>query len=344
MPDSTENFVVDAVNGPVNAQTVTRNDFITTLQQLNYAEGNIRSIDELSGTAGIVALDGSGAANVRTITGATGLTVANGNGTGDPEISLNAPHTFRQTYNDTSSNTVSDTKLYNIISSGVGSPFTLSTPETGYITVKNIINATSSFITIRSPDWGPAGLGNVRISEGETLTIVSNTAGKWYPQHVTEHDVNPFGAIYASAIGSVPINSGGAYTALSLTTATHSNMTEFTMPANGQLKYTGDIPIDAEVQVSLSGSTSGSNVTVAASLFKYDSSAATNSQISQTEQVHHHPTQDYNNNISLIGHVELDTDDYIYVAVKQSVTSVATVNYTPLKFYMSASGHRIITA
>jgi len=342
MPDSTNNFVVDAVNGPVNAQTVTRNDFITTLQQLNYAEGNIRSIDELSGTAGLVALDGSGAANVRTITGATGLTVSNGNGTGDPEISLNAPHTFRQTYNDTSSNTVSDTKLYNIISSGAS--FTLSAPETGYITVKNIINATSSFITITSPDWGPAGLGDVRVSEGETLTIVSNTAGKWYPQHVTEHDVNPFGAIYASAAASVAINNGGAYTALSLTTATHSNMTDFTMPANGQLKYTGDIPIDAEVQVSLSGSTDGSNVTVAASLFKYDSLAATSSQISQTEQVHHHPTSGNNKNISLIGHVELDTDDYIYVAVKQSVTSVATVNYTPLKFYMSASGHRIITA
>lgn len=341
MPDSTNNFVVDAVNGPVNAQTVTRNDFITTLQQLNYAEGNIRSIDELSGTAGLVALDGSGAANVRTITGATGLTVSNGNGTGNPEISLNAPHTFRQTYNDTSSNTVSDTKLYNIISSGTS--FILSAPETGYITVKNIINATSSFITIQSPDWGPAGLGNIRVSEGETLTIVSNTAGKWYPQHVTEHDVNPFGAIYASAASAVPVNTGGSYTALSLTTATHSNMTEFTMPANGQLKYTGDIPIDAEVQVSLSGAVSSNNVTVAASLFKYDSLAAASSQISQTEQVHHHPTTD-NNNISLIGHVELNTDDYIYVAVKQSITSVTTVNYTPLKFYMSASGHRIITA
>jgi len=341
MPDSTNNFVVDAVNGPVNAQTVTRNDFITTLQQLNYAEGNIRSIDELSGTAGLVALDGSGAANVRTITGATGLTVSNGNGTGDPEISLNAPHTFRQTYNDTSSNTVSDTKLYNIISSGAGSPFTLSAPTAGYITVKNIINATSSFITIQSPDWGPAGLGNVRVSAGETLTIVSNTAGKWYPQHVTEHDVNPFGAIYASAASAVAINSGGAYIALSMTTATHSNMTEFTMPANGQLKYTGDIPIDAEVQVSLSGAVSANNVTVAASLFKYDSLTATSSQISQTEQVHHHPTTN-NKNISLIGHVELNKDDYIYVAVKQTITT-ATANYTPLKFYMSASGHRIIT-
>lgn len=343
MPDSTDNFVVDAVNGPIPSDTVTRAEFITALQQLNYAEGNIRSIDELSGTAGMVALDGSGAANVRTITGATGLTVSNGNGTGDPEISLNAPHTFRQTYNDTSSNTVSDTKLYNIISSGAGSPFTLSAPETGYVTVKNIINATSSFITIQSPDWGPAGLGDVRVSEGETLTIVSNTAGKWYPQHVTEHDVNPFGAIYASAAASVAINNGGSYVELSVTTSTHSNMTDFAMTTNGRLKYTGDIPIDAEVQVSLSGSTDGSNVTVAASLWKHDNSAGVSSQISQTEQVHHHPTSGNNKNISLIGHVELDTDDYIYVAVKQSVTSVATVNYTPLKFYMSASGHRIIT-
>jgi hypothetical protein len=238
---------------------------------------------------------------------------------------------------------VSDTKLYNIISSA-SSPFTLPVPASGYITVKNIINATSSFITIQSSSWGPAGLGDVRVSSGETLTIVSDTAGNWYPQHVTEHDVNPFGAIAASSGSATGINDGDPYAALLVTTATQSNMTEFDMPSNGQLRYTGDIAIDAEIQVSFSGSTNGSNVSVLASLFKYDSSAATSSQITATEQIHHHPSNGNNKNISLIGHVELDTNDYVYVAVKQSITTVATVNYTPLKFYMSASGHRIITA
>ena len=342
MPDNTPNFVVDAVNGPVSSTTTTRTEFITALEQLNYAEGTIRSIDELSGTAGLLSIDGSGNASVRSIVGATGLTVANGDGSANPEISLNEPHTFRQSFNDTSSNTVSDTKLYNIISSG--SSFTLPVPASGYITVKNIINATSSFITIQSSSWGPAGLGDVRVSAGETLTIVSDTAGNWYPQHVTEHDVNPFGAIAASSGSVTPVNSGDPYAALSVTTATQSNMTEFDMPSNGQLRYTGDIAIDAEIQVSFSGSTSGSNVSVLASLFKYDSDAATHSQITATEQIHHHSSSGNNENISLIGHVELDTNDYVYVAVKQSVTTVATVNYTPLKFYMSASGHRIITA
>lgn len=343
MPDNTPNFVVDAVNGPVSSTSTTRTEFITALEQLNYAEGTIRSIDELSGTAGLLSIDGSGNASVRSIVGATGLTVANGDGSANPEISLNEPHTFRQSFNDTSSNTVSDTKLYNIISSG--SSFTLPVPASGYITVKNIINATSSFITIQSSSWGPAGLGDVRVSAGETLTIVSDTAGKWYPQHVTEHDVNPFGAISASSGSATGINNGDPYAALLVTTATQSNMTDFDMPSNGQLRYTGDIAIDAEIQVSFSGSTNGSNVSVLASLFKYDSSAATSSQITATEQIHHHPSSGNNKNISLIGHVELDTNDYVYVAVKQStVTSVATVNYTPLKFYMSASGHRIITA
>lgn len=338
MPDSTNNFVVDAVNGPVNAQTVTRNDFITTLQQLNYAEGNIRSIDELSGTAGLVALDGSGAANVRTITGATGLTVTNGDGTGNPEISLNAPHTFRQTYNDTSSNTVSDTKLYNIISSGAGSPFTLSAPAAGYITVKNIINATSSFITIQSPDWGPAGLGNVRVSAGETLTIVSNTAGKWYPQHVTEHDVNPFGAIYRSSAAATGLTT--SYQALSLTTATHSNMTDFAMPGNGQLQYTGDIPVDAEIHVSLSGGIDVNSAhTIDFVIVKYDASATSSTVITQTEQQFFFNTLADRKNISLIGHIEMDQNDYVSVHVKAD----STVNFTPTKFYMSASGHRIIT-
>jgi hypothetical protein len=344
MPDNTPNFVVDAVNGPVSSTTTTRTEFITALEQLNYAEGTIRSIDELSGTAGLLSIDGSGNASVRSIVGATGLTVANGDGSANPEISLNEPHTFRQSFNDTSSNTVSDTKLYNIISSA-SSPFTLPVPASGYITVKNIINATSSFITIQSSSWGPAGLGDVRVSAGETLTIVSDTAGNWYPQHVTEHDVNPFGAIAASSGSATPVNSGDPYAALLVTTATQSNMTEFDMPSNGQLRYTGDIAIDAEIQVSFSGSTNGSNVSVLASLFKHDSDAGTNSQITATEQIHHHPSNGHNKNISLIGHVELDTNDYVYVAVKQStLTSVAGVNYTPLKFYMSASGHRIITA
>jgi len=342
MPDDTPNFVVDAVNGPVSSTTTTRTEFITALEQLNYAEGTIRSIDELSGTAGLLSIDGSGNASVRSIVGTTGLTVANGDGSANPEISLNEPHTFRQSFNDTSSNTVSDTKLYNIISSASG-PFTLLVPASGYITVKNIINATSSFITIQSSSWGPAGLGDVRVSAGETLTIVSDTAGNWYPQHVTEHDVNPFGAIAASSGSATGINDGDPYAALSVTTATQSNMTEFDMPSNGQLRYTGDIAIDAEIQVSLSGSTNGSNVSVLASLFKHDSDAGTNSQITATEQIHHHPSNGDNKNISLIGHVELDTNDYVYVAVKQ-FTTVAGVNYTPLKFYMSASGHRIITA
>src|SRR5210317_813577 len=342
MPDDTPNFVVDAVNGPVSSTTTTRTEFITALEQLNYAEGTIRSIDELSGTAGLLSIDGSGNASVRSIVGTTGLTVVNGDGSANPEISLNEPHTFRQSFNDTSSNTVSDTKLYNIISSGI--EFTLPVPASGYITVKNIINATSSFITTQSSSWGPAGLGDVRVSAGETLTIVSDTAGNWYPQHVTEHDLNPFGAIAASSGSATGINDGDPYAALSVTTATQSNMTEFDMPSNGQLRYTGDIAIDAEIQVSFSGSTNGSNVSVLASLFKYDSDAGTSSQITATEQIHHHPSNGDNKNISLIGHVELDTNDYVYVAVKQSITTVATVSYTPLKFYMSASGHRIISA
>ena len=148
MPDSTNNFVVDTANGPIPADTLTRTEFITALQQLNYVDGNIRSIDELSGTAGVLALDGSGGANVRTITASTGLNVSNEDGSSNPDISLNDPNAFRQTYNDTSSNTVNDTKLYNVISAGTS--FALPTPTASYIAVKHIINASSAVITYRS--------------------------------------------------------------------------------------------------------------------------------------------------------------------------------------------------
>lgn len=350
MPDSTSNFVVDAVNGPIPSDSVTRAEFITALEQLNYANGNIRSIDNLSGTAGLVSIDGSGAANVRSITGATGLTVANGDGSGNPEVSLNAPHTFRQTYNDTSSNTVSDTKLYNVISSASGSPFTLPQPASGFITVKNIVNTTSGIIEIDSSDWGISGLSDVQVPSGETLTVISDTASKWYPQNALS-ETNPFGAIRQStspALSAAPIPSAGGYVALNapyLTTSIHpSTLTNFDMPASGRLRYTGEIPIDCAINVSMSGRVSHNAVTVAASIFKHDASAATSTEITGAEQFHHHASQNTEQNMSLIVHVELHQNDYVYAAVRQAPSTSVAANYTAYKFYMAASGHKIITA
>lgn len=338
MPDSTNNFVVDTANGPIPADTLTRTEFITALQQLNYVDGNIRSIDELSGTAGLIALDGSGAANVRTITASTGLNVSNGDGSSNPNISLNDPNAFRQTYNDTSSNTVSDNKLYNIISAG--SSFALPTPTAGFITVKNIINATASTITITSPDFGPSGLSSVTLKSGNTLTLVTDLASKWYPRTALE-TAQPFGAIYQTTPAGTTIS--GTYQPLLGVTATHSNLIDSDMPANGQIRYTGDITWEAEIHVSASiAKTNNTQSDILFSLFKYDASAGAASQVPQTEQQLKWSSNNEIHSVSLIGHVELDNNDYMYVGVKWGATGFGET-ITPSHFYMSISGNRIVT-
>jgi len=338
MPDSTSNFVVDAVNGPIPSDSVTRAEFITALEQLNYANGNIRSIDNLSGTAGLVSIDGSGAANVRSITGATGLTVANGDGSGNPEVSLNAPHTFRQTYNDTSSNTVSDTKLYNIISSASGSPFALPQPASGYVTVKNIVNASAAVVVITSSDWGPAGISTVSISPGETLTVISNVAQKWYPQNVLS-ETNPVGAIYASSSSALPLTA--IFQALTVTTALHGNSVDFDMPASKQLRYTGLQPVNAQFHASITCQSSSTNENVAFCFSKHDASAASSSDIVQSQQEIRFTHSGNPVSVSLVLNVEMHQNDYVYISAKGDGTAY---DLTPDDFYMSASGHKIITA
>lgn len=336
MPDSTSNFVVDAVHGPIPSDSVTRAEFITALEQLNYANGNIRSIDNLSGTAGLVSIDGSGAANVRSITGATGLTVANGDGSGNPEVSLNAPHTFRQTYNDTSSNTVSDTKLYNIISTGTA--YTLTQPVSGYVTVKNIVNASAAVVVITSSDWGPAGISTVSISPGETLTVISNVAQKWYPQNVLS-EANPVGAIYASSSSALPVSA--SFEDLPVTTALHGNSVDFDMPASKHLRYTGVSPINAQFHASITCQSSATNENVAFCFSKHDASAASDSDIIQSQQEIHFSHSGNPVSVSLVLNVEMHQNDYVYISAKGDGTAY---NLTPDDFYMSASGHKIITA
>lgn len=337
MPDSTNNFVVDTANGPIPADTLTRTEFITALQQLNYVDGNIRSIDELSGTAGVLALDGSGGANVRTITASTGLNVSNGDGSSNPNISLNDPNAFRQTYNDTSSNTVEDTKLYNVISAGTS--FDLLTPTAGFIAVKHIINATSAVVTINSSDWGPSGLSSVKIQAGDVLTVVSNLASKWYPKNV-DRTQNPFGAIYASATAALTLSS--SYQALLVTTALHGNNSDFDMPSNGQIRYTGETPIDAQITATITSQVSGTGKNVAFCFSKRDADAGTDSNITQSQQEIHfaHSAEPFP--VTLTLNTQLDQNDYVFVSAKS--TDGTTYDLTPDDLYITAYGQLQITA
>ena len=182
MPDSTNNFSIDTVNGPVGATTVTRDEFITSIEQLNYADGNIRSIDNLSGTPGFVQVDGNGGATSKTFLASTGLEWTNANGEGgNPTIRLGNAVTFLQSLLTVETNAVTSNYVVSIITSS--STYALPTPTIGIAGIKIIVNkhSSASNITISSTDWADGLFGaNRTLSHARHAIFVHDTSGKWH--------------------------------------------------------------------------------------------------------------------------------------------------------------------
>lgn len=179
MPDGTKNFAVDTSNAPVGDTTVTRSQFVNILEHLNYAAGNIRTLDEI-GSAGIPYLNGSGGGGVRTLTAQSGLSFSNGTGVGgNPTLSLNAPDTFRRSLFDWIYNDANNTKMVSIIS--VAGSYALPTPTAGQANVKIVINQSAGNADITSSDWGDS-ITQVRIPAKDMAIFVSDDVEKWYVQ------------------------------------------------------------------------------------------------------------------------------------------------------------------
>ena len=182
MPDSTNNFSIDTVNGPVGATTVTRDEFITSIEQLNYADGNIRSIDNLSGTPGFVQLDGNGGATPKTFLASTGLEWTNANGEGgNPTIRLGNAVTFLQSLLTVETNAITNNYVVSIITSSL--TYALPTPTVGVAGIKIILNKheSASNITITSTDWADGAFGaNRTLYHARHAIFVHDTSGKWH--------------------------------------------------------------------------------------------------------------------------------------------------------------------
>lgn len=184
MPDNTKNFAVDTNNGPVGATTVTRTEFIESLEHLNYATGNIRSIDELSGTPGFVQIDGNGGATPKTFLASTGLEWTNANGVGgNPTIRLGNAVTFLQSLLTVETNVITNDHVVSIISQY--SPFTyaLPTPTVGVAGLKIIVNKNSgnANIAITSTDWEDYPFdSSYTLSSGNFAIFAHDTSAKWF--------------------------------------------------------------------------------------------------------------------------------------------------------------------
>lgn len=178
MPDSTKNFSVDSVNAPIGESTVTRTEFIDAIEHLNYADGNIRSIDNLSGTSGFVQVDGLGAANVRTFEATTGLAWSNeGGSAGNPSIRIGDPQATWQTLNDVETDLITLGKHVSFITGAWASPY-LPTPELGVINSKVIINSSASDLVVSSSDL-LSGETTFTVPARRSLSLHSDLNSKW---------------------------------------------------------------------------------------------------------------------------------------------------------------------
>jgi hypothetical protein len=182
MPDSTTNFSIDTANAPVGSTTVSRTEFINVLEHLNYANGNIRSIDNLSGSAGFVQLDGNGGSVLKTFLASTGLEWTNANGEGgNPTIRLGNAITFLQSLLTVETNAVTSNYVVSIITSSL--TYALPAPTIGVAGIKIILNkhSSNSNITITSTDWADGASGaNRTLYHARHAIFIHDTSGKWH--------------------------------------------------------------------------------------------------------------------------------------------------------------------
>lgn len=339
MPDNSANFSYDGTNGPIGTTTVNRDELITALEHLNYAEGhNIRAIDELGGT-GLVSVDSLGTAAVRSIAGSDGLTVSNATGiSGNPTISVGTPSTFRQAIDDTEANTVTNSVRVSILSTG--NSYATPAPLSGVITQKTIINTQSSMVSLIGSVWADAGITTVRIPPGCKVELVSNLVGKWWVHHPFYRMAH--GGIYISSASATTISDTTNYFAAAGTTTSQPHLTDFDMPANGRLRYTGKVPVHAHLVISTSLTSASSNQVVHLRIGHYDDSAATTTYLAASEI--DQKTQASGGDViaaALHGDVTLEENDYIFCGIRNETTaSNVTLNFA----YIFAMGMPVLTS
>lgn len=183
MPDSTTNFSIDTANAPVGSTTVSRTEFINVLEHLNYSNGNIRSIDNLSGSAGLLQVDGSGGATVKSLAANDGFAWTNADGAGgNPTLSVGDPVEVAQAINATESNTLTASKNVSLIS--VAGTYDLPEPTSGVVSNKVVVNSSSSSVTVTSSHWANSTITTSVVIAGKSMAIFfSDSDGRWYVQH-----------------------------------------------------------------------------------------------------------------------------------------------------------------
>jgi len=338
MPDSAKNFTYDGTNGPISTTTVTRAELITAMEHLNYAEGyNIRAIDELGGT-GLVSVDSLGNAFARSIAGEDGLSVSNATGvSGNPTVGVGTPVTLRQAFSDTEANTITANVAVSILSTGTS--YAVPAPTSGKISTKTIVNDTASMITLTGAVWEDPGITTVRIPPRLTVNLVSGVGGFWHVQHPY---VNmPHGGLYISTPAATVISDTTNYFPEAGTTTAQPHLTNFDMPADGRLRYTGKVPVHAHLVYSSSITTASNSQVIHLRIGLYDDSAATTTYLAHTEvEQKSQATGGDVLSTAIHGDIIMEENDYVFAGIRNE--SSAT-NATATHACLFAMGMPILT-
>jgi len=191
MADGEVNFSINETNGPVSTTNYPRAEFLETLKYLQHTDSAVRAIDAIdtSGSTssyGIWAFDSNGDCQQRTISGADGLSVTNGNGVaGNPTVGINdgwaaLQKIFAAPEEITSGGQTVNTTAPLTILHSFTSPATCIVPlaPNGEVNVKVIMNNTGVSITCNESSGSLDGSAITLPDKGVTI-LVSNESQIW---------------------------------------------------------------------------------------------------------------------------------------------------------------------
>ena len=342
MPDSAKNFTYDGTNGPISTTTVTRDELITAMEHMNYAEGyNIRAIDELGGT-GLVSVDSLGNAFARSIAGDNGLTVSNATGvSGNPTVGIGTPSSVRQAIDDVESNAITTSKLVSIITTGAG--YAVPAPSSSVISRKIIINDSDNMLTLTGAVWADSSITSVRVAPHGTVELISSVTGDWHVSH--PHIKMPKGGIFVSTPQATTITTGGTFyedNGVYELNDDESTPHDFSLGSDSRLVYNGKIPIHAHLVASVSMTTNTTPAVVGFQFSVYDASAATTIPLTHSliERKVSSGGGGDQGAVAIHGDCVMEENDYVMLTITHP-SSAATV--TTDQSYVYAMGAPIMT-
>lgn len=134
------------------------------------------------------------------------------------------------------------------------------------------------------------------------------------------------GSMYVSTAGATTIAGSSTWTKVAGTT-TSIFLTEFTMPADNRLLYTGTPDLFCHVTVALSTSAAAANKNFEFGVYRYDNSGAAGAMIGHSTIARYHSSGD-TGAIGVQAWVTMSTSDYIEIHTQNTAdTTNITADY-----------------